>query len=100
MPWLFTVASVAALIAVWALALAVGRARRAGRARSPGVTAALVLLALGVGIGAGLFGPLGVVAAVVPGSTSYEDVLPVWLFSLPGVPLLLTWAVLRALRAR
>lgn len=98
MPWLFTLVSVVACVGTWALARFVARARREGRARSPWETAGLVALALGVGIGAGLFGPVGVVAAVSP-STSYEAVLPVWLVTLPGVPLLLVWAVVRALRA-
>ena len=99
MPGLFTLVSVVACVGTWGLARFVARARRAGRARSPWETAGLVALAVGVGVGAGLFGPVGVVAAVSP-STSYEAVLPVWLFTLPGVPLLLVSVVVRALRAQ
>lgn len=52
----------------------------------------LALLGLAAGTALGLFAPVGVLVALGLGSGSYEDVLPLWLATIPGGALAGAWA--------
>lgn len=55
----------------------------------------LILLGAALGFGGGLFGPVLVLKVVGYGSGSYEDVLPIWLLTLPGGMFLGGWVGFR-----